>query len=173
MTAGDVQAVDRDALAGDLGRGGWLRGSFAYADGEARRWFQTELVLARPGVLARCAELLRAHVAADADRLAARGPVAVALATALALRTDLALLLEAEDGEGFAGDTFPGARVVLVEDVVMTGRHGLSSIAMLRDAELDVRQVLAVVDREEGGAFAIEEAGVPVAALFCEQELLP
>ena len=161
--------VDRDALAGDLGRGGYLRGAFAHG---ASHWFQTEMVRARPGVLARCADLLAGAVDPDADRLAARGPVAVALATAVALRTDLTLMLEREEG-GFAGDVFPGARVVLVEDVVMTGAHALESVARLRDAHLDVRRVLAVVDREAGGAYAVEEAGVPVTVLYRERELLP
>lgn len=162
--------VDRDALAGDLGRGGYLRGTFAHG---ASHWFQTGMVLARPGVLARCADLLAEAVDADADRLAARGPVAVALATAVALRTDLTLMLEREDGDGFAGDAFPGARVVLVEDVVMTGAHALESVARLREAHLDVRRVLTVVDREAGGAFAVEQAGVPVTVLYRERELLP
>lgn len=173
MTAGGVTPVDRAALAGDLGRGGYLRGSFAYADGNARHWFQTELVLARPGVLDRCAELLRAHVDPTADRLAARGPAAVAVATALALRTDLTLLLEPEGQTGFAGDVFPGARVILVEDVIMTGRHALASITALRNGSMEVLRTLAVVDREAGGAFAVEAAGVPVTALFTERELLP
>lgn len=172
MTGNGVTPVDRDALAGDLGRGGYLRGSFAYADGNARHWFQTELVLARPGVLDRCAELLRAHVDPEADRLAARGPAAVAVATALALRTDLTLLLEPEGKTGFAGDVFPGARVVLVEDVIMTGRHAVASVTALRNAEMEVLRTLAVVDREAGGAFAVEAVGVPVTSLFTERELL-
>lgn len=173
MTAGGVTPVDRTALAGDLGRGGYLRGSFAYADGNARHWFQTELVLARPGVLDRCAELLREHIDPQADRLAARGPAAVAVATALALRTDLTLLLEPEGQTGFAGDVFPGARVILVEDVIMTGRHALASITALRNGSMEVLRTLSVVDREAGGAFAVEAAGVPVTSLFTERELLP
>ena len=34
MTTGGVTPVDREALAGDLGRGGYLRGSFAYTQAE-------------------------------------------------------------------------------------------------------------------------------------------
>lgn len=168
-------AIDRDALAGDLARGGYLRGAFPMAGTTPERWFETELVLARPGVLDRCAGLLAEAVDRRADRLAARGATAVAVATALALRTDLTLLLEhsATAGVSFAGDVFPAARVVLVEDVVMTGAHALDSIHALTAAGLDVVGVVAVVDREQGGRFRIEQAGVPAHALFTETDLVP
>ena len=81
---------DRHALVGDLARGGYLLGDFA--DGRGR-WFQSDLVLTRPGILARCADLLAEHVPPETDRIAARGVTAIALATALSLRTDAPLLL--------------------------------------------------------------------------------
>jgi orotate phosphoribosyltransferase len=167
--------VDRAALAGDLGRGGYLRGAFPRDGGQTRLWFQNELVLTRPGVLARCADLLTGHVPARADRLAARGAAATALAAALALRTDLALLLEPDvpgDPARFAGDSFPGARILLVEDVVMTGAHALASITSLRGQGMDVLGVLAVVDRERGARGAVEDVGVPLTVLFSERELV-
>ncbi len=175
MTAASPIPVDRDALAGDLGRGGYLRGTFRRGDDASRLWFQTELVLTRPGVLTRCAGLLTGHVPARTDRLAARGAAATALAAAISLRTDLALLLEPATPSGplrFVGDDFPGARVVLVEDVVMTGEHALASIEALRSRGIDLLCVLAVVDREQGARRAIEAAGVPLTVLFAERELL-
>ncbi|MCW3014411.1 MAG: pyrF [Solirubrobacterales bacterium] len=175
MSTPDPVAVDRQVLAGDLARGGYLRGAFAHPSGATSRWFETELVLARPGVLHRCAELLAATIDPRADRLAARGPAAVALASALALRTDLTLLLESrgEPATAFTGDLFPGARVVLVEDVVMTGTHALASVAALAAAGVIVSHVVTVVDREHGGRAVIEQAGVAMTALFTETELAP
>ncbi len=171
--------VDRDVLAGDLARGGYLRGAFAGSGLAVDRWFRTDLVLCRPGVLQRCAELLAAAIDPRADRLAARGAAATALATAVALRTDLSLLLPAPatggDGDGapaFTGDLFPAARVVLVEDVVMTGAHSCASIAALDAAGLAPCQVLTVVDRERGARLAVEAAGLSMSALFAERELL-
>jgi orotate phosphoribosyltransferase len=164
--------VSGDALAGDLSRGGYLRGAFAFEGGASARWFRTDLVLTRPGVLERCADRLIEALPADVDRLAARGPAAVALATALALRTGVQLLL-GEDGPGdFGGDVFPDARIVLVEDVLLTGAHAVASIGALREAGLDVRGVVAVVDRLAGARYAIEELGVPLVSLFAEDGLL-
>jgi orotate phosphoribosyltransferase len=59
----------------------------------------------------------------------------------------------------------PGMPVVVLEDVVTTGGSTLRAIERVRGAGLDVRHVLAVVDRQEGGREAIE-AEAPFAALF-------
>jgi orotate phosphoribosyltransferase len=60
---------------------------------------------------------------------------------------------------------FPGIRVVLLEDVVTTGGSSLRAVEALRSAGADVVGILALVDRNEGGAEAIADAGLPFAAL--------
>ncbi len=60
----------------------------------------------------------------------------------------------------------PGAKLAIVEDTVTTGGSTLRAIQAVRDAGLKVAGVVAVVDRLEGGAAAIREAGVPFGALY-------
>jgi orotate phosphoribosyltransferase len=50
--------------------------------------------------------------------------------------------------------------------VVTTGGSTLKAVARCRGEELDVRGVVALVDREEGGREAVEAAGVPLRSLF-------
>ena len=64
-----------------------------------------------------------------------------------------------------------GARVVVVEDVITTGGSALSAIHAVTDAAGLVSGVLAVVDREEGGREAIEQAGFPVVSLARARDL--
>jgi len=64
-----------------------------------------------------------------------------------------------------------GDAVVIIEDVITTGRSALAAIAAVREAGAIVLGVLAVVDREEGGPAEIEAAGVPVASLVPVSEL--
>jgi len=66
----------------------------------------------------------------------------------------------------------PGARVVVVEDVITTGASALEAATVVREAGGLVAGVLAVVDREEGGREVLERAGSPVRALCRLQELL-
>lgn len=65
----------------------------------------------------------------------------------------------------------PGARVVVVEDVITTGHSAREAISAVETDGGRVLGVLAVVDREEGGRAALEQAGYPVDALVTATEL--
>jgi orotate phosphoribosyltransferase len=67
----------------------------------------------------------------------------------------------------------PGARVVLLEDVVTTGGSTLKAAEKLREAGYAVAGVVALVDRLEGGREAIEAAGLPVRAIFTRADFIP
>ena len=54
----------------------------------------------------------------------------------------------------------PGARLLVLEDVVTTGGSSLIAIQRLRDAGYHPLAVLTVVDRQQGGAEAFERVGV-------------
>ncbi len=59
----------------------------------------------------------------------------------------------------------PGVRVALLEDVITTGGSSLKAVETLREAGATVTGIVALVDREEGGAETIREAGLPLVAL--------
>jgi orotate phosphoribosyltransferase len=68
----------------------------------------------------------------------------------------------------------PGARVVVLDDVVTTGGSTIDAITKCREAGLQVVGVVVLVDREEGGMNAVRGAagpGVPVEALFRKSAL--
>jgi orotate phosphoribosyltransferase len=64
-----------------------------------------------------------------------------------------------------------GDRAVIVEDVVTTGGSSLQAIAAVRAMGCDVRRVIAVVDREEGGKEALAAEGCRLEAIFTADEL--
>ena len=53
-----------------------------------------------------------------------------------------------------------------MEDVVTTGASTLKAVERCKGQGLDVRGVVALVDRSEGGRAAVEAAGVPLRSLF-------
>ena len=75
-------------------------------------------------------------------------------------------------GKRIEGCFTPGARVVVVEDVITSGASARDAIDVIRAERGHVVGVLAVVDREEGGRAAIEQAGIPVEALVLASEIL-
>jgi orotate phosphoribosyltransferase len=64
-----------------------------------------------------------------------------------------------------------GARVVVIEDVITTGGSALQACEAVREEQGSIVGVLAAVDRQEGGADAIREAGLQVVSLFGVDEL--
>jgi orotate phosphoribosyltransferase len=68
----------------------------------------------------------------------------------------------------------PGARCLVVEDVVTTGGSTVRAIERVREEGLEVAGVTVVVDRLAGGAEAIEQAaGAPYRPLVTIDELYP
>lgn len=67
----------------------------------------------------------------------------------------------------------PGMPVVILEDVITTGGSTLKAVAKLKLAGAEVVGVVALVDRLEGGAEAIREAGLPVVAICTRRDFMP
>lgn len=65
----------------------------------------------------------------------------------------------------------PGAKVVVLEDVVTTGQSALKAVERLKDAGYRIEEVMALVDRQQGGAELYESTGLKFQTLFTIQEL--
>jgi orotate phosphoribosyltransferase len=126
------------------------------------------------------------------DRLGARGwqpqlvggltlgadPVAYAIAAAARARgvalDAFTVRTQPKDhgtGRRIEGCFVPGAHVVVVEDVLTTGRSALEAVAAVEGEGGHVLGVLTVVDRLEGGRAALEQAGYQVEALVTARDL--
>jgi orotate phosphoribosyltransferase len=64
-----------------------------------------------------------------------------------------------------------GALITVLEDVVTTGGSSLKAVNQLREAGYTVNRVITIVDREEGGAAAMEAAGLELISLFRLSEI--
>lgn len=74
-------------------------------------------------------------------------------------------------GQQIEGNFRPGARVVVVEDVITSGGSAEKAIAAVTAAGGQVIGVLAVVDREQGGRQKLEQQGHQVVALTTSSRL--
>jgi orotate phosphoribosyltransferase len=66
----------------------------------------------------------------------------------------------------------PGMPVAILEDVITTGGSTLKAVAKLQEAGARVAGVVALVDRLEGGADALREAGLPVVAICTRRDFI-
>ena len=65
----------------------------------------------------------------------------------------------------------PGSRITVLEDVVTTGGSALKAVRQLQEAGYVVERVVAIVDRQEGGAEAMVAAGLDLRSLFLLEEV--
>jgi orotate phosphoribosyltransferase len=64
-----------------------------------------------------------------------------------------------------------GSTIAVIEDVVTTGQSAMKAVHRLQDAGYQVTQVLALVDRLQGGAALYQSAGLDFKALFAIPDL--
>jgi orotate phosphoribosyltransferase len=64
-----------------------------------------------------------------------------------------------------------GAKIVVLEDVVTTGQSAMLAVERLQAAGYNPLQVLALVDREQGGAEFYQSQGIQFQAIFSIAEI--
>jgi orotate phosphoribosyltransferase len=174
--------VTDDELKLALREAAYLEGDFVLRSGRRSRYYLDKYRFeTRPEILAALGERIAAEVAAhepDAVRLAGPELGAVALAAAGSLASGLPFVIvrkAAKDygtGNRLEGAYDEGDLVCLVEDVVTSGGALLDAVAALRAAGLVVKTAVCVVDREEGGADALDGEGVGLQPIFRASEVL-
>jgi orotate phosphoribosyltransferase len=111
------------------------------------------------------------------DLLAGPELGAVAIVAAVSLVSNKPFVIVRKGAKGYGtdkvmeGESIAGQRVVVIEDVVTSGGAALTAAEMLRGAGLEVKALLCVVDREEGGREHIEESGLIFDPLFTATSL--
>lgn len=98
--------------------------------------------------------------------------VAGVLSAAADAQRDLLGFLVRKESKGHGTNKFvegpiqPGMKVAIVEDVVTTGGSSLQAIDRVREFGCEVTQVLAIIDRMEGGAQNFAARNIPFQSLL-------
>ena len=174
--------MERDGLRAALRSHALLEGDFVLRSGRRSSYYLDKYRFAtRPDLLRPLAELIARevrHAAPDTELLAAPELGAVALAAGASLELDLPFLIVRKHEKAYGtanrieGVFDPGAKACLVEDVVTTGGAVVEAVGVLRDAGVECRTAVCVVDREEGGLDALARRAVRLVPLFTGAELL-
>ena len=161
------------SLASRIVDAAYLEGDFLLRSGRRSRYYLDKYrFTTEPSLLRDIGQALAARLPTDTQRVAGPELGAVPLATAVSLATGLPSVLVRGESKSygtqrrFEGLLHAGDNVVLVEDVVTTGGQAIDSARALRESGANVLLVLVVVDREEGAAEAMAEAGFQFEALF-------
>jgi orotate phosphoribosyltransferase len=173
--------VNRVELAAKLSEHAYLEGDFVLRSGRRSRYYLDKYRFeTRPELLGALGSLIanavREHEP-EATLLAGPELGAVALAAAASLGSGLPFLIVRKGAKAYGtsnrleGMFEAGERVCLVEDVVTSAGAAIEAVEALREAGLEVKTAICVVDREEGGADALAAIGVHLQALFSASDL--
>jgi orotate phosphoribosyltransferase len=173
--------MNRDELAAAITGAALLEGDFLLRSGRRSKYYLDKYRFeTRPDLLGPIGEAIAAavsRVAPAATRLAGPELGAVALAAAASLSGGLPFLIVRGAAKAYGtgnrleGVFERGEQVCLVEDVVTSGGAAIEAVEALREAGLEVRNAVCVIDREEGGVDGLARAGVRLEALFRASEL--
>jgi orotate phosphoribosyltransferase len=174
--------LNDDELGEQLREHALLEGDFVLRSGRRSAYYLDKYRFeTRPELLGPLGERLAAaaqEFEPAAVRLAGPALGAVALAASASLASGLPFVIVRDEAKGYGtgrrieGPFERGELVCLIEDVVTSGGALAEAVEALREAGLEVRNALCVVDREEGGADALARIGVRLRALYSAGELL-
>ncbi len=165
-------------LGQDIVATAYLKGDFLLSSGRrSNYYFDKYLFETEPSILRRLGRYLAQLVAPGTQRIGAPELGAVMLGAAVSMELGLPMVIVRKDSKEYGtsklieGRLEPGERVTVVEDIVTSGGQALGAAEKLQQSGADVLGLVAVVDREEGGAEAFARAGIPYTPLFRRSDL--
>ena len=170
--------VDRADLAKRIKAVAYLTGQFKLRSGAFSSFYWDKYRFeSHPSILADVAEAMVPILPDGATTLAGLELGGVPLATAISLQSGMRCLYVRKEPKSYGtanlveGGHEPGERVVVIEDVITSGGQVVTSVQQMREVGFVVEDVVAVIDREQGGRAAIEAIGCTFRSLFTLAEL--
>lgn len=154
-----------------------LTGSFLLRSGQVSdEYFDKYLFEADPTLLREVAEAM-AQLLPACEVLVGMELGGIPIATVMSQHTGLPTVFLRKQAKEYGtrkaaeGRSVDGLRVVLIEDVVTTGGALLDACPMLRAAGAVVDTVVCAIDRQQGGAERLREAGLELRPALTREAL--
>jgi uridine monophosphate synthetase len=137
------------------------------------------LLVSHPRLLRRVGDLLAARAQAfKFDVLAAIPYAALPIGVVVSLALDAPLVYPRKEVKNYGteraieGEFKPGQAALLIDDLITQGHSKLEAIAPLEATGLKIKDILVLVDREQGGAQDLAARGYSVHAVVTLAQIL-
>lgn len=174
----------RSYLLGLLAQYAYQEGDFVLSSGQPSTYYiNGKLVTLRAEGALAIGRLLLEELPTDVEAVAGltlgADPIVSAVSTVSAYEeTPVAALIIRKEAKGHGTKAYiegpslnPGAKVVVLEDVVTTGKSAMAAVERLQDAGYVVDTVISLVDRAQGGREFYESQGLNFQALFTIKDI--
>ncbi len=136
-------------------------------------------IASRPDLLIKLSDLLLHEVSYTNFELICGVPyAALPIATTLSLRSNIPLIIKRKENKGYGtkrmieGIYKKGQNCLLIEDVITSGDSLLKTVIDLEKEGLIIKDILSILDREQGGTENIKKRGYNIRTLFRIGEVL-
>ncbi|WP_185855610.1 orotate phosphoribosyltransferase [Blattabacterium cuenoti] len=136
-------------------------------------------IASRPDLLIKLSELLLQEVLYYKFELICGVPyAAVPIATTLSIRSKIPLIIKRKENKGYGTERMiegiykKGQNCLLVEDVITSGDSLLKTIVDIEKEGLIIKNIISILDREQGGIENIKKMGYKIKTLFRIGEIL-
>jgi adenine phosphoribosyltransferase len=140
--------------------------------------------LTQPEVLKEIAVAIKNNFSIDVDKIVCVEAMGIHLATALSLETDIPFVVIRKrcyglpgefavhqttgysQGELYINGINSGDSVLLIDDVVSTGGTMISILKALKQMNVEIKEVVAVIEKGEGKKIVEKETGISLRSLI-------
>ena len=142
-------------------------------------YLDLRILVSHPLLLRRIARLLK-NLATPLpfDRIAAIPYAAMPIGTALSLETGWPMVYSRKETKEYGtkkkieGDFKQGETVLVIDDLITTGESKFEAIAPLQHVGLKVKDIVVLIDREQGGKELLKEKGYVLHSVLTISQIL-
>jgi orotate phosphoribosyltransferase len=170
--------MTKDELIKRIKETAYLEGDFTLRSGKKSKYYLDKYIFETcPDILQALGEEFAEHITDDVTLIAGAelGGVALAAATAIASGKNWIIVRNSKKGYGTGklveGVLKAGDVVLLVEDIATTGGQVLEAAKVITEAGAKVKKIVSVIDRKQGAAENITQAGYKFESIITKDDL--
>jgi len=142
-------------------------------------YIDLRVLVSYPNVLRNVAsELIRMEKPLNFDRIAGIPYAAIPIATAISLLSNYPMIYPRKEQKGYGtkkaieGEFKEGETILVYDDLITTGESKFEAIKPLEEAGLKIKDIVVLIDREQGGKKQLKEKGYDLHSVFSITEII-
>jgi len=170
--------MDKAELAKRIKKASYLTGEFTLRSGKTSSFYWDKYRFeSDPKLLSAIVDEMDKLLLSSFDKLAGLELGGIPLATCLSLKTGKPMLCVRKTAKTYGtcnlveGGFKSGETAVVVEDVITVAGQVCASVKQMRELGLRVKDVVCVIDRQQGGRENLKEMGCSLGSVFTLEEL--